>query len=147
MDLGISVSIGADGAPCNNNLDMFTEMRLASLIQKPIHSPTIMDAKAMVKLVTIEGAKALNLADEIGSIELGKKADFILLNLEKANHSMLDNDENVYSSIAYAATKSDVEYVFVDGKMVVEKGSSLIYDDVELRAKGKTELSALLKRL
>ena len=146
MDLGISVSIGADGAPCNNNLDIFTEMRLASLIQKPINSPTTMNAKEMVRLVTIEGAKALNMADEIGSIEVGKKADFVLLNLEKANHSMLDGDENIYSSIAYAAAKSDVDSVFVDGKMVVEDGKSLIYDDKELRTKGKTELNKLLKR-
>lgn len=143
---GISVSIGADGAPCNNNLNMFTEMRLASLIQKPIHDPTYMDAKQMIRLVTIEGAKALHLSNEIGSIEVGKKADLQLLNLEKANHSMLDGDDNLYSSIAYAADKSDVDSVMVEGKWVVREGKNLVYEDSEMLQKGKAELNKLLNR-
>ena len=73
LSKGISVSLGADGAPCNNNLSVFNEMRLAALIQKPIHGPTTMDAKTVFKLATIEGAKALHLQNEIGSIEVGKK--------------------------------------------------------------------------
>jgi 5-methylthioadenosine/S-adenosylhomocysteine deaminase len=146
IDEGISVSIGADGAPCNNNLNMFTEMRLASLIQKPIHDPVVMDAKQMVRLVTIEGAKALHLSHEIGSIEVGKKADLQLLNLEKANHSMLDGDDNLYSSIAYAADKSDVHSVMVEGKWVVRNGSNLIYDESEMLINGKAELNKLLSR-
>ena len=146
IDEGISVSIGADGAPCNNNLNMFTEMRLASLIQKPIHDPTFMDAQQMVRLVTIEGAKALHLSSEIGSIEVGKKADLQLLNLEKANHSMLDGDENLYSSIAYAADKSDVDSVMVEGKWVVRNGKNMIYDESEMLANGKAELNKLLNR-
>ncbi len=146
IDEGISVSIGADGAPCNNNLNMFTEMRLASLIQKPIHDPTFMDAQQMVRLVTIEGAKALHLSNEIGSIEVGKKADLQLLNLEKANHSMLDGDENLYSSIAYAADKSDVDSVMVEGKWVVRNGKNMIYVESEMLANGKAELNKLLNR-
>jgi cytosine/adenosine deaminase-related metal-dependent hydrolase len=144
---GISVSIGADGAPCNNNLNMFMEMRLASLIQKPIYDPIVMDAKEMVKLVTIEGAKALHLEDEIGSIEIGKKADLQFINLERANHSMLDGDENLYSSIAYAADKSDVDSVMVEGKWVVRKGVNQIYDENEMMGKGKNELRKLLNRV
>lgn len=66
---GISVSLGADGAPCNNNLSAITEMRLAALIQKPIYGADVMDAKTVFKLATIEGAKALHLENEIGSIE------------------------------------------------------------------------------
>ena len=62
-------------------LSIFNEMRLAALIQKPIHGPTIMDAKTVFKLATIEGAKALHLQNEIGSIEVGKKADLALLDL------------------------------------------------------------------
>lgn len=146
IDEGISVSIGADGAPCNNNLNMFTEMRLASLIQKPIHNPTVMDAKQMVRLATIEGAKALHLSQEIGSIEVGKKADLQLLNLEKATHSMIDGDDNLYSSIAYAADKSDVNSVMVEGKWVVRNGTNLIYDESEMVLNGKAELKKLLDR-
>ena len=90
IDKGISVSLGADGPPCNNNLSIFTEMRLASLIQKPIHGPTSMDAKTVFRLATIEGAKALHLEDEIGSIEIGKKADLVLLNLNGSDKSLLN---------------------------------------------------------
>ena len=72
---GISVTLGADGAPCNNNLSIFNEMRLASLIQKPIHGTEVMDAKTLFRMATIEGAKALHLQNEVGSIEVGKKAD------------------------------------------------------------------------
>ncbi|MCF6269211.1 MAG: amidohydrolase family protein [Melioribacteraceae bacterium] len=143
---GISVSIGADGAPCNNNLNMFTEMRIASLIQKPIYNPTVMDAELMVRLATIEGAKALHLSKEIGSIEVGKKADLQLLNLEKANHSMLDDDENLYSSIVYAADKSDVTSVMVEGEWVVRNGVNLVYDESEMITNGRAELTKLLNR-
>jgi cytosine/adenosine deaminase-related metal-dependent hydrolase len=146
IEKGISVSIGADGAPCNNNLNMFTEMRLASLIQKPIYDPIVMNAEQMIKLATIEGARALHLEKEIGSIEVGKKADFQLLNLDKANHSMLDNDKNLYSSIAYAADKSDVDSVMVGGKWVVQNGVNLVYSESDMLETGKIELNKLLNR-
>src|SRR6185312_8687695 len=71
----IAVSLGADGAPCNNNLDMFNEMRLAALIQKPVHGPTSMDARTVFRMATLGGAKAIGLDHEIGSLEVGKKAD------------------------------------------------------------------------
>jgi len=77
----VSLSLGADGAPCNNNLDMFTEMRLAALIQKPVHGPTAMDAHTVFKMATIGGAKAVGMENEIGSIEIDKKADMAILNL------------------------------------------------------------------
>lgn len=69
----IHLSLGADGAPCNNNLDMFNEMRLAAVIQKPQHGPTTMDARSVFRMATIGGAKAVGMEDQIGSIEVGKK--------------------------------------------------------------------------
>lgn len=69
----VSLSLGADGAPCNNNLDMFNEMRLAAIIQKPQHGPTTMDARSVFRMATIGGAKAVGMEDKIGSIEVGKK--------------------------------------------------------------------------
>lgn len=69
----IHLSLGADGAPCNNNLDMFNEMRLAAVIQKPHHGPTTMDARSVFRMATIGGAKAVGMEDQIGSIEVGKK--------------------------------------------------------------------------
>lgn len=142
---GISVSLGADGAPCNNNLSAFTEMRLAALIQKPIHGPLAMDARTIFRLATIEGAKALHLEKEVGSIEVGKKADFIFLDLEKTNQPL--DQENIYSSIVYSAGKENVLHVFVDGVKVAENGTSLLTDERELIARGREELSKLVKRI
>lgn len=140
----ISVSLGADGAPCNNNLSQFTEMRLASLIQKPIHGPKSMDALTVFRLATIEGAKALHLEDEIGSIEVGKKADFALLNLEKPNQTLVD--ENFYSTIIYSANQENVEEVMINGNWVVSKGKSNYYEEDKLFSDAKTELEELLRR-
>ncbi len=144
LDENIFVSLGADGPPCNNNLSMFNEMKLAALIQKPIHSATIMDARTVFKLATIEGAKALHLDKEIGSIETGKKADIVLLDLEKANQPLLDNNESLYSSIVYSASKENVRHVFIEGKQVVENGKSIIYDENEIVAEAKKNLKLLL---
>ncbi|MBM4170318.1 MAG: amidohydrolase family protein [Ignavibacteria bacterium] len=142
---GISVSIGADGAPCNNSLSIFKEMHIAALIQKPSHGPTAMDAKTVFKLATIEGAKALYLENEIGSIEEGKKADFVLLDLEDAEQSLDEN--SIYSKIVYSADKNCVREVFIDGKRIVENGKCIFYDEEELLSVGKEKLVELLKRI
>lgn len=144
---GISVSLGADGAPCNNNLSIFNEMRLTSLIQKPIHGATVMDAKTVFKLATIEGAKALHLQNEIGSIEVGKKADLVLLDLSSNTHSMVDNPEMVYSDIVYAANSDSVNSVMIEGEWKVLNKKSLLYDQKELNQKSKDELKKLLRRV
>ncbi|MBI9073099.1 MAG: 5'-deoxyadenosine deaminase [Melioribacteraceae bacterium] len=143
---GISVSIGADGAPCNNNLSMLTEMRLAALIQKPIFGPTAMDAKTVFRLATIEGAKALNLENEIGSIEVGKKADLVLMDMDKVEMSVSESDESLYSNIVYSSSKNNISEVMIEGDWVVSKGKSLLTDELELVIKAKEELKKLLKR-
>jgi 5-methylthioadenosine/S-adenosylhomocysteine deaminase len=146
LDEGISVSLGADGPPCNNNLSMFTEMRLASLIQKPLHGPTVMDAKTVFRLATIEGAKALGIENEVGSIEVGKKADLVTLDLDNPEQPLLVDENNIYSAIIYSSSPRHVKSVFIDGRQVVENGESLVYDKDEIFAKGKEELRDLLKR-
>ena len=146
LSKGISVSLGADGAPCNNNLSIFNEMRLAALIQKPIHGSTVMDAKTVFKLATIEGAKALHLKNEIGSIEVGKKADLALLDLNTNVHSMSDNDESIYSDIVYSSNANSVNSVMIEGEWKVLNKKSLLYDQAELNQKSKEELKKLLRR-
>jgi 5-methylthioadenosine/S-adenosylhomocysteine deaminase len=143
---GIQVSLGADGAPCNNNLSAFIEMRLAALIQKPIYGPEIMDAETIFRLATIEGAKALHIENETGSIEAGKKADLVLLDLNTPYNSMDDNDYNVYGNIVYSASRGNVVHVMIDGEWVVKDGQSLNYDEHELYFTGKTELDKLIAR-
>jgi cytosine/adenosine deaminase-related metal-dependent hydrolase len=146
LSKGISVSLGADGAPCNNNLSIFNEMRLAALIQKPIHGSTVMDAKTVFKLATIEGAKALHLQKEIGSIEVGKKADLALLDLNTNVHSISESDESVYSDIVYSSSSDSVHSVMVEGEWKVLNKKSFLYDQNELNQKSKEELKKLLKR-
>ncbi len=151
---GISVSLGADGAPCNNGLSAFNEMRLAALIQKPVHGPTAMDSLTVFRLATIEGAKALHIEKAVGSIEIDKKADLVLLDLERADQPLqLDNssvptDENqIYSSIVYSASKENVKSVLLDGNFVVNEGNNLLYDEKKILADAKKEFTQLLKTI
>jgi 5-methylthioadenosine/S-adenosylhomocysteine deaminase len=147
---GISVSLGADGAPCNNGLSAFNEMRLAALIQKPVHGPTAMDALTVLRLATIEGAKALHIQNEVGSIETGKNADLVLLDIEKADQPIqLEDHEHsnntIYSTIVYSASKTNVKHVMIDGEFVVKDGNCLLYDEEKIIVNGKTELTGILK--
>jgi 5-methylthioadenosine/S-adenosylhomocysteine deaminase len=144
---GISVTLGADGAPCNNNLSIFNEMRLASLIQKPILGAGVMDAKTLFRMATIEGAKALHLQEEVGSIEIGKKADLVLIDLDSYSNSYSDSDDSVYSAIVFSSTTENVKGVIVDGKWLVKNRESLVYDQQEVIINGKEQLKELLKRI
>jgi 5-methylthioadenosine/S-adenosylhomocysteine deaminase len=144
---GISVTLGADGAACNNNLCIFNEMRLASLIQKPIHGTEVMDAKTIFRMATIEGAKALHLQNEVGSIEIGKIADLVLIDVDSYSNSYSDSDETVYSDIVFSSTTENVKSVMVDGKWLIKERESLVYDQKEINSKGKEELKNLLRRL
>ncbi|HEX3011447.1 MAG TPA: 5'-deoxyadenosine deaminase [Syntrophomonadaceae bacterium] len=119
LKLGINLSLGADGAPCNNNLDQFMEMRLASLIQKPLHGPTALPAFEVFKMATRGGAWAMGLESEIGSLEIGKKADLVLLDLNKI-HCSPHEGSNIYSQLVYQARAADVILTMVDGQIVYE---------------------------
>lgn len=143
---GITVSLGADGAPCNNNLSALTEMRLAALIQKPIHGADVIDAKTVFRLATIEGAKALHLQNEIGSIEVGKKADLVLINLNSSINSYVDDGKSIFSDIVYSSGIQNISSVIVDGNWLVKDYKSLIYDENEITQNAKSELQKLLSR-
>ncbi len=142
---GINVTLGADGAPCNNNLNIFIEMRLASLLQKyRLADPAVMNAQKLVEMATIDGACALGLEQEIGSIEVGKKADLIILNLDQI-HSL--PAANFYSQIVYAASPENVETVIVDGKIVMRNRELQSLDEAEIIQKAKLEIKRLLARI
>jgi len=117
---GCRVGLGADGAPCNNRLDAFTEMRLAALIQKPRLGPDALPAAQALELATLGGARALGLEAEIGSIEVGKRADLVVLDLEGPHAQPAEAD--LVSRIVYSARAADVRHVLVDGKLVVKDG-------------------------
>src|SRR3989475_7536950 len=114
---GCHVAIGADGAPCNNRLDVFAEMRLAALIQKPRLGADALPAGRVLELATLGGAHALGLADELRAIAVGERADLVVLDLG-APH-LAPNGCGPVSHVVDAAQPSDVRDVFVDGRPVV----------------------------
>jgi cytosine/adenosine deaminase-related metal-dependent hydrolase len=129
LESGITVSIGSDGAPCNNNLDIFQEMRLAALIQKPIYGPQAMSARDTFKLATTNGSKALGLENEIGSIEIDKIADISFI---KNNQVHSVPYENVYSKLVYSTQASDVDSVMINGKWVLKNRELSALNETEI---------------
>lgn len=117
---GITWGIGADGAACNNRLDGFYEMRLAALLQKPAEGPDAAPAEWVFEHATMGGARVLGMADRIGSLEVGKRADLVLLSWDGAHH--LPKGTNVYSQLVYQTSASDVVLTMVDGKIIYELG-------------------------
>ncbi|WP_309091028.1 5'-deoxyadenosine deaminase [Domibacillus sp.] len=145
LDAGSSVSLGADGAPCNNNLDMFNEMRLAALIQKPIHGPTSMNARTVFRMATSGGARAVGMGHEIGSIEAGKRADLVMLNLNHF-HTFPSYDVDPISRIVYSATRADVETTIVDGRIVMENSMMKTIDKTTVLREADASIKRLLKK-
>jgi 5-methylthioadenosine/S-adenosylhomocysteine deaminase len=129
LDRGVSVSLGADGAPCNNRLDMFTEMRTAALLQKVLRGSRALPALTALRMATTGGALALGLADQIGSVEVGKRADLQLVNLNKL-HTTPQPDP--ISTIVYAAEAGDVETVIIDGRIVMQERRLLTFDEKDV---------------
>jgi cytosine/adenosine deaminase-related metal-dependent hydrolase len=125
---GCRVAIGADGAPCNNRLDVFAEMRLAALIQKPRLGADALPAGQVLEFATLGGARALGLEHDIGSIAPGKRADLVVLDLHDPHLHPATGDP--VSLVVYAARASDVRDVFVDGRPVV-LGHELVTASIE----------------
>lgn len=140
---GISVSLGADGAACNNRLDMFEEMRLAALVQSVRREPGALTALDVLSMATREGAKALGLGGEIGSIEPGKKADLVLVG-HRGPHLAPGTDP--YSTLVYAARGTDVRATIVDGELLVDEGRLVREDPLEVADLARREARALAER-
>jgi len=140
----ILVSLGADGAPCNNRLDMFTEMRSAALLQKALHGPEVLPARRVLRMATIDGARTLGLQDDLGTIEVGKKADLSLIRLDHLHTS--PRSEDVVSSIVYSAQASDVQSVVVDGRMLMNNRELLTLDERSIIEQANTQTNELLQR-
>jgi cytosine/adenosine deaminase-related metal-dependent hydrolase len=117
---GIRVALGADGAPCNNNLDMFLEMRLAALLHKPRAGAAAMPASTVLELATRAGAAALGLEDQIGSLEPGKRADLVVVEPRRPH---MTPSFDTLSTLVYAAQSRDVRDVIVDGRLLVRNGA------------------------
>jgi 5-methylthioadenosine/S-adenosylhomocysteine deaminase len=142
---GVRVSLGADGAPCNNNLDAFVEMRLAALIQKPIHGPTAMPAPRVLRLATLDGARALGIDDQVGSLEVGKQADMVVIDLERDPGTGPGGDP--CSRVVYAARRDHVRAVYVAGEALVQNRNLVRRDVGEVVARGREALNSVLARM
>lgn len=127
LEKGINVCLGTDGAASNNSLNMFHELNLLALIHKGVNkTPQCVSAREGFRIATINGAKALGLDQEIGSIEVGKKADLAVLNL---NTPSLTPRNNLIAGLSYSANGSEVETVIIDGKIVMEDRKVLTMDE------------------
>ena len=144
LSKGISVSLGADGAACNNRLDMFTEMRTAALLQKVVHGPEALPAKGTLRMATIDGARALGLEKEIGSLETGKRADVIVVDVAQLHSSPRHDD--VVSALVYSAVAADVRTTIIDGQMLMRDGELLALDESVVIEEANREADALRAR-
>jgi cytosine/adenosine deaminase-related metal-dependent hydrolase len=134
---GVSIALGSDGAPCNNTLDLFLEMRLAALIHKPRAGPQALPPMQVLELATLGGARALGLQNELGSIEPGKRADLIVVDLEAA-HAMPAGDD-VVGQLVHCARASDVRHVVIDGKLVMRDRQLLTLDEKSVLRRAKLQ--------
>jgi 5-methylthioadenosine/S-adenosylhomocysteine deaminase len=144
LDQGISVSLGADGAACNNRLDMFTEMRSMALLQKALHGPEVLPAKQALRIATIGGARALGLENEIGSLEAGKRGDVIVVNLNSLQST--PHAKDLVSALVYSGQTSDVQSVVIDGKVVMKDRKLLTIDAGSVIAEVAREGAELFSR-
>ena len=142
IDNDICVSIGTDGASSNNNLDLIEELKTASLLQKvSTLDPKVLTSDEAIEMATIKGAEALGLGDEIGSIEVGKKADIILIDTNSAN--MVPDSSSLSSNVIYSANGSNVDTTICNGKILMENKKLTTLDEDEIYAKAKQAIKEL----
>ena len=141
---GISVSLGADGAACNNRLDMFTEMRSMALLQKAMHGPEVVPAKQALRIATIGGAQALGLEKEIGTLKAGKQADVIAVDLDALHSNPSSGD--LASALVYSTETSDVRSVVIAGRVVMKDRELLTLDESSVIKNANREAAELIKR-
>jgi 5-methylthioadenosine/S-adenosylhomocysteine deaminase len=133
LQAGITVGLGTDGCASNNNLDMIKEMSTAAKLHKVARfDPTVMDAQTVVRMATIEGAKTLGMDKITGSLEAGKKADIIIIGLNKPHLTPIYSE---YSHLVYAMSGADVDTVIINGKVVMENRKLLTIDEKEVMHK------------
>ncbi len=141
----INVGLGADGAPCNNNLDIFVELRLAALIHLPRTGPTSLSALQALELATLNGAKALGLEGEVGVLQEGARADVITVDLSQV-HSTPQSDDPV-STLVYSGQSRDVRDVIVDGRVLMRDRALYTMDEAAVLAAGREHAARLLAKL
>jgi 5-methylthioadenosine/S-adenosylhomocysteine deaminase len=144
------VALGSDQASGNNCNNIFNEMKLTALFNKiKFRDPTVMPAWEVLRMATVEGAHAIGLGDQIGSLETGKQADLIIIDLSALNLSpvLMAPVRNIVPNLIYAATGREVVTVMVAGKILVQDGDVLTVDEDIIRANAQTHAEAVARRV
>lgn len=147
---GINVALGTDGPVCNNNVSLFEEIKFASLIQKATRlDATVLPAEQMLRMATINGAKALGLERRIGSLEVGKQADLLLLDLHSPNLTPVELNPqggNLLWNLVFAAGSQNVAAVWVDGRQVLAAGQAVQVSEQRLLVEAQEQGLALFQQ-
>jgi 5-methylthioadenosine/S-adenosylhomocysteine deaminase len=144
IDKGVCVSLGTDGAASNNNIDLFQEMKTSTLLQKVNHmDPTVLPARKVLEMATIDGARALGWETDIGTIEVGKKADLVLVDMMMPH---LTPPGNYLSHLVYSAEGSDVDTVICNGHILMQEKEVLVLDPAEVMDRAREAAEDLLRR-
>lgn len=142
---GVVVGLGADGAPCNNNLDIFMELRLAALVHLPRGGPTSMSALQALEMATLHGAKALGLDGEIGVLREGARADVITVDLSNAHAT--PNSSDPIATLVYAGQSQDVRDVVVNGRLLMRDRQLLAVDEAAILSAARGASARLVAQL
>lgn len=135
LDKGINLAIGSDGVASNNSLSIFQEMNITAKLQKALNNdPTILPANKMVEIATLGGAKALKKSKQLGSIEIGKKADLILVDINNLESQPMYDP---YSQLVYSLRSEQIKDVIINGKLIMENRKLLTIDEEQLIDKAK----------
>ncbi|GCE12841.1 amidohydrolase [Tengunoibacter tsumagoiensis] len=144
LERGVNVALGCDGGPSNNDYDLIREMKMAAILHKAVTlDPLIVPAETVLEMATINGARALGLDHEIGSLEVGKKADLVVIDLARLHTTPAINP---VSTLVYAATGGEVDTVMVDGQIVVRQGRLLTMDEHEVMREANQHANMLYQR-
>jgi cytosine/adenosine deaminase-related metal-dependent hydrolase len=141
---GINVALGSDGAPCSNTYDLFRDMHLAGIIHKGVaENGSLLPSEQVLEMATINGAKALGLEKEIGSLEVGKKADFAVIDTSALYAAPFEVPQlgkggmHAATVVVHSCTGNDVDMVVVDGIVVVENGKLISVNEEEVKQKAR----------
>jgi cytosine/adenosine deaminase-related metal-dependent hydrolase len=144
LQVGVPVSLGCDGGPSNNTYDMIREMRLAALIHKSyVDDPLVVTAEQAIEMATLGGAAAMGIDDKVGSLEQGKLADVILINLHELG---LTPHTNPVSNVVYSGNGEYVDTVIVNGRLLMRERRLLTLDEEEVMRTAREHSTALMER-
>jgi len=149
-DAGGLVALGSDQACGNNCSNIFNEMKLTALFNKcKYRDPTVMPAWEVLRMATIEGAQAIGLGEEVGSLEVGKQADLILVDLTALNLSpvLTEPVRNIVPNLVYAGSGHEVKTVVVAGKVLVHNGEVLVADEAAVREEAQIRAEEVARRV